>query len=106
MFDEREGGEGKKKAAVKLRFSDHERLKHRARSLSLSLSRYSWLDWKRETRDPVISNILFSPFFFFFDIQFPQPDQRHVLKVEQVFIIWVKLFEDICHWDWFWKLID
>lgn len=84
------GREGKKKAAVKLRFSDHERLKHRALSLSLSLSRYSWLDRKRETRPRDFEYPFFSPAFFFFDIQFPQPDQRHLLKVEQASFIWVK----------------
>lgn len=99
MFDEREGGEGKKKAAVKLRFSDHERLKHRARSLSLSLSLFVARLKERNQRSRDFEYPFFS--FFFFDIQFPQPDQRHVLKVEQVFIIWVKLFEDICHGDWF-----
>lgn len=82
------GREGKKKAAVKLRFSDHERLKHRALSLSLFLVIRGSIE--REKPDPVISNILFFPVFFFFDIQFPQPDQRHLLKVEQASFIWVK----------------
>lgn len=90
-------GEGKKKAAVKLRFSDHERLKHRARSFSLSLFVARLKERNQRSRD--FEYPFFSFFLFFFDIQFPQPDQRHVLKVEQVFIIWVKLFEDICHWD-------
>lgn len=86
MFDEREGGE--KKGGREIAFFRSWEIKTPS-TLSLSLSRYSWLDWKRETRPRDFEYPFFSCFFFF-DIQFPQPDQRHLLKVEQASFIWVK----------------
>lgn len=87
MFDEREGGE--KKGGREIAFFRSWEIKTPS-TLSLSLFLVIRGSIEREKPDPVISNILFFPLLFFFDIQFPQPDQRHLLKVEQASFIWVK----------------